>query len=97
VAATAAFDESRISTVKPFTVAAFIASLKVTVTMGWRKLCDDSVDFTLFKQIAKLTENEALISQGLQSPNMKGIHCELWSVSSLQSMLDLAYRMILKK
>ena len=36
-----------------------LAGLKIySLKMGWRKLCDDSFDFTLFKQIAKLTEEE---------------------------------------
>jgi len=36
-----------------------LAGLKMySLEKGWRKLCDDGVDFTLFKQIAKLTEEE---------------------------------------
>lgn len=36
-----------------------MADLKIySLEMGWRKLCDDTVDFTLFKQIARLSEEE---------------------------------------
>src|SRR5262245_140969 len=36
-----------------------LAGLKVdNLRNGWRKLCDDRVDFTLFKQITRLSEEE---------------------------------------
>jgi TniQ protein len=36
-----------------------LAGLEIySLKKGWRKLCDDSVDFTLFEQIAKLSEEE---------------------------------------